>query len=107
VTCTLNRFVEANIQGLSRLEYPTTGTATDGKLPPMGRFMRQDTMYDTLWLVNKKYTLKYQVAFLRQGRKFNVGVRHQQVMLMFECHITDPCDMELFTYAAADDPCTS
>jgi len=104
VTCTLNRFDEANIRELAAIEIGTF--VVDGVMPPMGHFMRQEGMYSTLWLINKTYTLKYPRAFLRQGRRFNVGVRHQQVMLMFECHINDPCDMILFSYETPDDPCS-
>jgi len=109
VTCTLNRFVEANIKALSQID-PSPGLFTDGTVPDMGRFMRNDdstVLHAELILQNKQYLLTYSTAFLRQGRRFNVGVRHQQVMLMFECHINDPCDMELFTLDDAGvDPCS-
>jgi len=105
ITCTLNRINEANIRALSMIE-PDGLSAGYGEMPPMGRFMRQDSMYATLELINVSYTLNYPRAFLRQGRRFNVGVRHQQVILMFECHINDPCDMILFSYEDPDDPCS-
>jgi hypothetical protein len=96
VTCTLNRFVESAVKELSTIDLTDISLA-DGTVPPIGRFMRQDTMYSTLVLTNANSILTYSQAFLRQGRRFNVGVRHQQIMLMFECHINNPCDMVLFT----------
>lgn len=106
VSCVLNRFVEANIRRLSQLEI-TGGSGTTGNLPPIGRFMRQDIMYESLFLTSNAYTLTFTRAFLRQGRRYNMGTRHQQIQLMFECHIDDPCDTVLFTSATGTFPCSS
>ena len=106
VHCNLNRFVAANINTLAMIDVdnPTGDTGDYDGL--MGKFMRQDEMYAALVLSNKSATTTYSVAFLRQGRRFNMGTRHQQVALVFECHIDDPCDMVVFTAAAATDPCS-
>jgi len=105
VHCNLNRFVADNVESLAMIE--VDGPANPGDYDTMmGRFMRQDQMYAELVLSNKTATTTYKVAFLRQGRRFNMGTRHQQVALVFECHIDDPCDMVVFTTAAATDPCS-
>jgi hypothetical protein len=103
VTCNLNRFTLANIEDLAGID-SVPGT-TYGTGPQVGTFMRQETMYGSLILSNKTETLTYTIAFLRQGRRFNVGVRHQIYSLVFECHVNDPCDMVLFAKTAANDPC--
>jgi hypothetical protein len=103
VTCNLNRFTVAEIEKLAGID-SVPGT-TYGTMPRVGLFMREDTMYGALLLSNRTETLTYNVAFLRQGRRFNVSTRHQIYSLVFECHVTDPCDMILFAKSGADDPC--
>ena len=105
VTCNLNRFTEASIEALTDLDAGTANTY--GTMAEIGTFMRQDSMYDYLKLSNRTETLHYTVAFLRQGRRFNVGTRHQIFSLVFECHVDDPCTMSLFTKDTAVDPCSS
>jgi hypothetical protein len=109
VTCNLNRFVVANLEDLAAID-SIPGTAY-GTMPQVGLFMRSggtnDAMYGALVLSNRTETLTYTVAFLRQGRRFNVSTRHQIYSLVFECHVTDPCDMVLFTQATGSDPCSS
>jgi hypothetical protein len=68
--------------------------------------MRQDSGMGKLELINKTYTLAYERAFLRQGRQFSVGTRHQAFALVFECHVDNPCDAKLFSYEDDDDPCS-
>ena len=104
VSCLLNRFKESNMRALSKIHI--TAQQTDGVLLPTGTYMRQDSKMVDLWLINAAYTLVYQKAFLRQGRQFTIGTRHQAFQLAFECHVTDPCDYELFTYSDEDDPCS-
>ena len=105
VSCNLNRFVIANIQALADLDAANVNTV--GVMPAIGTFMRSDAMYSSLVLSNATETLTYTVAFLRQGRRFNVGTRHQIFSLAFECHVDDPCTMKLFAAGAAVDPCSS
>jgi hypothetical protein len=80
-------------------------------MPQVGLFMRGNMiaqgMYGELRLSNRTELLTYNVAFLRQGRRFNVGTRHQIYSLVFECHVNDPCDMILFAQSAGSNPCTS
>ena len=104
VTMNLNRFTD-NIEDLAGMD-SVPGTAY-GTMPQIGLFMRQNTMYGILTLRNRTEILTYNFAFLRQGRRFNVGTRHQIYSLVFECHISDPCDMVLFTKTAGNDVCTS
>lgn len=109
VTCNLNRFTIANIEDLAGVD--SVPGVTYGTMPQVGTFMRGNMvaqgMYGTLILSNATEQLIYSVAFLRQGRRFNVGVRHQIFSLVFECHIDDPCDMKLFTKSTAVSHCTS
>jgi len=66
-----------------------------------------DTSYmETLELSSATEILRFHRAFVRQGRRFNMGVRHQQVLLVFECHVLSPCDMELYEIATGANPCT-
>ena len=107
VTCNLNRFTVAEIEKLAGID-SVPGTAY-GTMPQVGLFMRSEgtnaAMYGALVLSNRTETLTYNVAFLRQGRRFNVGTRHQIYSLVFECHVNDPCDMILFAATGAADPC--
>jgi hypothetical protein len=103
VTCTLNRFTVAEIEKLAGID-SVPGT-TYGTMPQVGLFMRQNTMYGALLLSNRTETLTYTVAFLRQGRRFNVSTRHQIYSLVFECHIDDPCTRVLFTTGTGTGPC--
>jgi hypothetical protein len=64
-------------------------------------------MYASLVLSNATESKTYDVAFLRQGRRFNYGTRHQIFSLVFECHLDDPCLNKLFYTGAAVDPCSS
>ena len=109
VTCNLNRFQIAEIEKLAHID--SIPTATYGTMPQVGLFMRTGGtapgMYGSLVLSNRSETLTYTFAFLRQGRRFNVGTRHQIFSLVFECHVNDPCDMVLFAKGAAVDPCAS
>jgi hypothetical protein len=105
VTCNLNRFVVANLEDLAAID-SIPGTAY-GTMPAVGLFMRQNTMAGSLILSNRTEILTYSVAFLRQGRRFNVGTRHQIYSLVFECHVNDPCDMALFAKTTGSDPCAS
>ena len=105
VTCLLNRFNEEYIRKLAKIQIDGVQLA-NGIMLPTGQYMRQDAGMDKLELVNKTYTLTYEKAFLRQGRQFSVGTRHQAVALMFECHVDNPCDANLFAYDDDDDPCS-
>jgi hypothetical protein len=123
VHCNLNRFNDYHIKKLSSI-HPSlsqvvgaevanqmTGTTGDVVSGPMGAFMRQGdnatiTYMETLRLSSATENLTFHKAFLRQGKRFNMGVRHQQVMLVFECHIYSPCDLELYEIAAGTNPCT-
>ena len=105
VSCNLNRFSDANVKALADLD--AANVLTVGTMPDVGTFMRQDAMYSSLVLTNASETLTYPIAFLRQGRRFNTGTRHQIFSLTFECHIDDPCTQILFAYSAASDPCES
>lgn len=124
VHCNLNRFNHYNIQRLSHI-HPTLATAqisgveltnqmsgTTGDIVggTMGAFMRQGdnstlTYMETLCLSSATEKLRFHRAFLRQGRRFNMGVRHQQVMLVFECHIYSPCDCEMYGLETGTNPC--
>jgi hypothetical protein len=104
VTMNLNRFTD-NIEDLAGID-SIPGVAY-GTMPQVGLFMRQNTMAGNLILSNRTEILTYTVAFLRQGRRFNVGTRHQIYSLVFECHVNDPCDMILFAKSAGSNPCTS
>ena len=105
VTINLNRFNEPNVRTLANLDSGDDGD--EGVMPAVGSFVRQDSLHGELALRNKEESRIYSYAFLRQGRRFNVGVRHQVISLVFECHINDPCDMILFTVGSANDPCNS
>lgn len=106
VTALLNRFNETNLRKISRIYY-SGSPAEYGEMLPVGWYMRQDGGMETLELINKSYILTYTKAILKQGRKFNVGSRHQAFALTFECHISDPCDSVLFEYDDdGDDPCS-
>lgn len=105
VSVNLNRFQDSVMQNLADLDGLTGNTY--GTYSEVGSFMRQDGMYGSLVLSNRTETLTYEVSFLRQGRRFNVGTRHTVFSLVFECHIDDPCDMSLFVKGAAADPCSS
>jgi hypothetical protein len=78
-----------------------------GKYPAVGTFVHQDGMSSSLVLQAANEILTYELSFLRQGRRFNVSARHQIFSLVFECHIKDPCEMQLFTSAAGSNPCNS
>lgn len=105
VQCLLNRFDEANLRTISRIDYGGPASA-DGEMLPAGWYMRQDGGMEQLRLLSKEYTLTYSKAILRQGRQFSVGTRHQAFALMFECHVDNPCDAVLFEYETGDDPCS-
>lgn len=126
VHCNLNRFNDYHIKLLSSL-HPSvaitggltgaevanqmSGTTGDVVGGTMGTFMRQGDnaticYLETLRLSSATEKLTFHKAFLRQGKRFNMGVRHQQVMLVFECHVMSPCDMELYQIEAGVNPCT-
>jgi hypothetical protein len=114
VHCNLNRFVVNNVKDMSSI-HPSLSQLVAGFGDvvggPMGTFMRQgnntDTTYmETLALSSPTEVLKFHKAFLRQGKRFTMGVRHQQVMLVFECHVFSPCDLELYEISAGVNPCT-
>ena len=126
VQCNLNRFNDHNLKIMasihpsigetnlsgSAVANPMTGTVGGVVGGPMGTFMRQGnnitiSYMDTLALSSATEILRFHKAFLRQGRRFNMGVRHQQVSLVFECHILSPCDMELYEIETGHDPCTA
>src|SRR4030067_106002 len=105
VRCVLNRFTEANVEALSQLDSAMGGT--DGTLPDIGDFVKQDSLAGVLVLSSPVETRTYTLAFVRQGRAFNSGVPHRQYQLVFECWIDDPCTMELWAASAGDNPCAS
>ena len=105
VRCSLNRFDDTNIRLISRIDYGGPANA-DGEMLPAGWYMRQDGGMEELVLSSKQYTVTFTKAVLRQGRKWSMGTRHQAFILMFECHIDDPCDCKLFAYGAGEDPCS-
>jgi len=108
VTCNLNRFIIANIEDLAH--YDSVPAVNYGVMPQIGTFMRHGGMYGILTLASglqSTEVLTYSHAFLRQGRRFNVGTRHQIYSLVFECHVDDPCDMKLFTRTTSVGPCYS
>lgn len=105
VSCNLNRFSITNIAALGDLDAGTTqGT---GVYPDVGTFVHQDGMSGSLVLQSANEILTYALSFPRQGRRFNMGTRHQIFSLVFECHIKDPCLMSLFTSSAGSNPCNS
>ena len=110
VTCLLNRFNEANLRLISTLNINKQALPSErvspGVMPNTGLYMRQDLCMCELWLINKTYSLKYERAFLRNGRQFSVGTRHQSFALVFECHVNDPCEKVLVFYEEKDDPCS-
>jgi hypothetical protein len=113
VHCNLNRFVLNNLRELSSIHpvFSELVAGLGGVTPgPMGTFMRQgnnvnETYMEMLELSCATQVLTFSRAFLRQGKRFNMGVRHQQIALVFECHVSNPCDMELYEIAAGNDPC--
>lgn len=113
VQANLNRFNMTNIRDLSNLRL-VDDTLGEGAVQDIGVFVRQGDRagtgstsgFKSLVLSNVSETLTFAQAFLRQGRKFNLGTRHQQFALVFECHINDPCDPLMYTVSAADDPCS-
>lgn len=113
VQANLNRFNMTNMRTLSTLLL-LSDALSEGDLPSIGEFVRQGDRagsgsasgFESLVLSNISETLTFAQAFLRQGRKFNLGTRHQQFALVFECHIADPCTMVMYTVSAADDPCS-
>lgn len=124
VHCNLNRFNDYHIKKLASI-HPSlsqvsgaevanqmTGTTGDVVGGTMGAFMRQGDnaticYMETLELSSATELLRFHKAFVRQGRRFNMSVRHQQVMLVFECHILSPCDMELYEITSpGTNPCT-
>ena len=114
VQANLNRFNMTSIRALSTLRTVDNGLP-EGAVQEIGTFVRQGDRLGTgttsgfrsLVLSNVTETLTFSKAFLRNGRKFNLGTRHQQFALVFECHINDPCDPVMYTVgAAADDPCS-
>lgn len=107
VQANINRFSPSNMESLALIAPNFGGKANIGDFAGMmGVFARQDGLFEPLVLSNKTATLTFANALLKHGRKFNLGTRHQQVALLFECHIDDPCDMELWVQTAADDPCS-
>ena len=108
VTMNLNRLNMTNIDLLGTLD-SLDATPTDGLMPTIGSFVKQDSLNGALVLTSGNATngevRTFPNAFLRQGRRFNVGVRHQIYTLVFECHIDDPCTMTLWSVGAASDPC--
>lgn len=105
VSCNLNRFNAANMSAIADLD--ASNALTYGTFPSVGDFVHQDELSGNLILQAKNEILTYELSFLRQGRRFNVGTRHQIFSLVFECHIKDPCNMVLFTSTDGTDPCTS
>jgi hypothetical protein len=107
VQANINRFSPSNMESLALIAPNFGGPANIGDLAGMmGVFARQDGLFEPLVLSNKTATLTFANALLRHGRKFNLGTRHQQVALVFECHVDDPCDMSLWVASTADDPCS-
>jgi len=112
VTMNLNRFNHSNITALGDLDATNANIGNDtipydGEMPEIGAFVRQDILWGSLALQNRTETRTFPKAFLRQGRRFNVGVRHQIYTLVFECHVDDPCTMVLYEVTALSDPCSS
>ena len=113
VHCNLNRFIINNLKAMASI-HPSFSEVVAGLgdvvTGPMGTFMRQGdnvaTSYmETLELSSPVEVLRFHKAFLRQGRRFNMSVRHQQVSLVFECHVFSPCDMEMYQIEAGSNPC--
>lgn len=109
VRCALNRFNEARIRTIAPLDRygGKTGSLTAGTMPPSGWYMRQDGGMEELILSSKEYLVTFSKSVLRQGRKWTMGTRHQAFILMFECHIDNPCDCKIFEYGTGEDPCVS
>jgi len=114
IHCNLNRFSILDVKNLAGI-HPALSALVAGfggvSGGPMGAFMRQgdnnNTHYmETLELSSQTEVLRFHKAFLRQGRRFNMGVRHQQFSLVFEAHVFSPCDMELYEIVAGVNPCT-
>jgi hypothetical protein len=114
VQANLNRFNAVNVKTMSSI-HPALSQLVAGLGDvvggPMGTFMRQGdnatvTYMDTLELSSSLEVLRFHKAFLRQGKKFNMSVRHQQVALVFECHIFSPCDLETYQIEAGVNPCS-
>lgn len=110
VRCALNRFNEGRIRSIAPIDRygGSTGNLTAGTMPPAGWYMRQDGGMEELVLSSKEYLVTFSKAVLRQGRKWTMGTRHQAFILMFECHIDNPCDCKIFEYDdEGSDPCSS
>jgi len=108
VRCALNRFNEVRIRTIAPLDRygGPTGYLAPGTMPPPGWYMRQDGGMEELVLSSKEYIVTFTKAVLRQGRKWSMGTRHQAFILLFECHIDNPCDCKLFEYGTGEDPCS-
>lgn len=111
VRCVLNRFNNYNIKTISTVGVIGTDDSTHvsdmGIMPRTGWYMRQDAGMEELVLSSKEYIVTFTKAVLRQGRKWSMGTRHQAFVLLFECHIDNPCDCKLFEYGTGNDPCVS
>ena len=106
VRCMLNRFNNANLKTIGSIATDDyEHVSAPGIMPRAGWYMRQDDGMEELILSSKEYVVTFTKAVLRQGRKWSMGTRHQAFILLFECHIDDPCDCKLFTYGAGNDPC--
>lgn len=109
VRCALNRFNRTNIKTISSIgDGDSEHFSAPGIMPRAGWYMRQDGGMEELVLSSKEYLVTFSKAVLRQGRKWTMGTRHQAFILMFECHIDNPCDCKIFEYdEAGADPCSS
>lgn len=112
VRCALNRFNRTNIKTINSIaiissEDPDEHTTEPGVMPRPGWYMRQDDGMYELVLSSKEYIVTFSKAVLRQGRKWTMGTRHQAFILMFECHIDNPCDCKIFEYDTGEDPCST
>jgi len=105
VRCMLNRFNGDNLKKLSGITGDFGFVVNTPTMPRSGWYMRQDGGMEELLLSSKEYVLTFTKAVLRQGRKWSMGTRHQSFILLFECHIDNPYDCTLFSYAAGNDPC--
>lgn len=108
VRCMLNRFNETNLRSISSIAIEDYAhISAPGIMPRAGWYMRQDDGMEELVLSSGEYTVTFTKAVLRQGRKWSMGTRHQAFILMFECHIDNPCNCKSFAYTAGSNPCNS
>jgi hypothetical protein len=105
VRCALNRFNQTTLKTISSIATEDARITAPGIMPRAGWYMRQDDGMEELVLSSKEYIVTFSKAVLRQGRKWSMGTRHQAFILMFECHIDDPCDCKILEYGTGEDPC--